>query len=107
MFGYACQETEVLMPAPIHYSHRILENLAAARHQGDADGLGPDSKSQLTLKYEDGKPVGATSIVVSTQHAEGLSQNDVRELVRPYVINSIPEGWMCSCLLYTSPSPRD
>ena len=94
MFGYACQETEVLMPAPIHYSHRILENLANARHHGDANGLGPDSKSQITLQYRDGKPVGATSIVASTQHAEELSQDDVRELVRP-------------CLLYTSPSPRD
>jgi len=107
MFGYACQETEVLMPAPIHYSHRILENLAAARHAGDADGLGPDSKSQITLRYQDGKPVGATSIVVSTQHAEELSQDDVRELVRPYVVASIPDGWMCSEQeFYVNPTGR-
>ena len=107
MFGYACQETEVLMPAPIHYSHRILENLAAARHRGDAIGLGPDSKSQITLQYRDGKPVGATSIVVSTQHAEELSQDDVRELVRPYVVASIPDGWMCSDReFYVNPTGR-
>ncbi len=107
MFGYACQETEVLMPAPIHYSHRILENLANARHHGDANGLGPDSKSQITLQYRDGKPVGATSIVVSTQHAEELSQDDVRELVRPYVLASIPDGWMCSDQeFYVNPTGR-
>jgi S-adenosylmethionine synthetase len=107
MFGYACQETEVLMPAPIHYSHRILENLAAARHRGDANGLGPDSKSQITLRYCDGKPVGATSIVVSTQHVEELSQDDVRELVRPYVVASIPDGWMCSDQeFYVNPTGR-
>ncbi|NNL99318.1 MAG: methionine adenosyltransferase, partial [Gammaproteobacteria bacterium] len=94
MFGYACRETDVLMPAPIHYSHRILEALAKIRHAGEAR-LGPDSKSQLTLRYENGKPVGATSIVVSTQHAEGLSQDDVRELVRPVVQGTLPDGWMC------------
>ena len=107
MFGYACQETEALMPAPIHYSHRILENLATARHRGDANGLGPDSKSQITLQYRDGKPVCATSIVVSTQHAEELSQDDVRELVRPYVVASIPDGWMCSDQeFYVNPTGR-
>jgi S-adenosylmethionine synthetase len=107
MFGYACHETEVLMPAPIHYSHRILESLATARHRGDVNGLGPDSKSQITLRYQDGKPVGASSIVVSTQHAEELSQDDVRDLVRPYVIASIPDGWMCSDKeFYVNPTGR-
>ncbi|MFP6712140.1 MAG: methionine adenosyltransferase [Rhodospirillales bacterium] len=95
MFGYACRETDVLMPAPIHYSHAILEELAKARHSGEAAGLGPDSKSQITLKYENGKPVGAASIVVSTQHASDLDQAAVREIVRPYVEKVLPEGWMC------------
>ena len=107
MFGYACRETEVLMPAPIYYSHRILEDLATARHRGDAKGLGPDSKSQITLRYEGGQPVGASSIVVSTQHAEELSQDDVRELVRPYVVAAIPDGWMCSeDEFYVNPTGR-
>ncbi|MBO22786.1 MAG: methionine adenosyltransferase [Rhodospirillaceae bacterium] len=95
MFGYACRETDVLMPAPIHLSHAILRSLAEARHSGAETGLGPDSKSQVTLRYEDGKPVGATSVVVSTQHDEVLDQDDVREIVRPYVLNVLPEGWMC------------
>jgi len=95
MFGYACRETAVLMPAPIFYSHKILEAMATARH-GDANpGFGPDSKSQVTLQYENGKPVRATSIVVSTQHREDLSQDDVRELVRPFVESTLPQGWMC------------
>ncbi len=95
MFGYACRETEVLMPAPIYYSHRILQDLARARHSGDEQGLGPDAKSQVTLRYENGNPTGASSIVVSTQHDEGLSQADVRKIVRPYVIAALPDGWMC------------
>ncbi|HEB79512.1 MAG TPA: methionine adenosyltransferase [Rhodospirillales bacterium] len=95
MFGYACRETDVLMPAPIHFSHAILKDMAEARHAGKAPGLGPDSKSQVTLRYVDGKPVGATSIVVSTQHAENLDQDEVREVVRPFVLNALPEGWMC------------
>ncbi len=96
MFGYACRETSVLMPAPIYFSHKILETMAIARH-GDASlGFGPDSKSQVTLRYENGKPVGATSIVVSTQHREGLSQDEVRELVRPFVESTLPQGWMCA-----------
>jgi S-adenosylmethionine synthetase len=96
MFGYACRETDVLMPAPIHYSHAILEELARVRHSGEISGLGPDSKSQLTLKYENGKPVGAASIVVSTQHDAGLDQAAVKEIVRPYVEKVLPDGWMCS-----------
>ncbi|TCS65054.1 methionine adenosyltransferase [Varunaivibrio sulfuroxidans] len=95
MFGYACTETDVLMPAPIHYSHAILRTMAEARRGGTEPGLRPDSKSQVTLRYHNGKPVGAASVVVSTQHAEGLSQNDVREIVRPYVTAALPEGWMC------------
>lgn len=95
MFGYAVRETEELMPAPIYYSHKILEQMAAARHQGTVKGFGPDAKSQITLQYENGKPVRATSVVVSTQHAEGLSQDDVREMVRPFVTKTLPQGWMC------------
>ncbi len=95
MFGYACRETDVLMPAPIHFSHKILRDMAEARHAGTVQGLGPDSKSQVTLAYENGKPVRATSVVVSTQHSEDLSQDDVRELVRPFVESVLPAGWMC------------
>ena len=107
MFGYACRETEVLMPAPIHYSHAILRSLAEARHSGAEPGLGPDSKSQVTLQYENGKPVRATSVVVSTQHAEDLSQDDVRKIVRPHVENVLPEGWMCpEDEFYVNPTGR-
>ena len=95
MFGYACTETDVLMPAPIYYAHRILQVLADARHGGKEPGLSPDSKSQVTLRYENGSPVGATSVVVSTQHAKGLTQAQVREIVRPYVLDVLPDGWMC------------
>jgi len=95
MFGYACRETDNLMPAPIAYSHQILADMAAARHAGTVTGFGPDSKSQVSLRYENGKPVGATSVVVSTQHDEGLSQSEVREKVRPFVENVLPDGWMC------------
>jgi S-adenosylmethionine synthetase len=83
------------MPAPIHLSHQILKKMADARHAGVASQLGPDSKSQVTLRYEDGKPVAANSVVVSTQHEEGLSQDDVREIVRPHVLSVLPDGWMC------------
>tara|TARA_B100000676_G_scaffold313492_1_gene395516 strand:- start:8199 stop:9413 length:1215 start_codon:yes stop_codon:yes gene_type:complete len=107
MFGYACNETDSLMPAPIHLSHSILLSMAEARHSGSADGLLPDSKSQVTLRYVDGKPVGATSIVVSTQHSENLTQDDVRELVRPHVENSLPNGWMCpEDEFYVNPTGR-
>lgn len=95
MFGYACKETPELMPAPIHFSHEILRSLAEARHSGAQPALAPDSKSQVSLEYRDGKPVRATSVVVSTQHAEGVSQDEVREIVRPFVHNVLPEGWMC------------
>jgi S-adenosylmethionine synthetase len=96
MFGYACRETDVLMPAPLHFSHEILRKLATARKDGTLPHLRPDAKSQVTLEYKNGTPVRAHSVVVSTQHAEGLSQADVREMVRPYVLSTLPEGWMCA-----------
>nr|WP_240953329.1 methionine adenosyltransferase [Sneathiella chinensis] len=95
MFGYAVNETDVLMPAPIYYSHNILKALAEARHSGAEPALGPDSKSQVTLVYENGKPVRAASVVVSTQHQEGVETEEVREIVRKYVTSVLPEGWMC------------
>lgn len=95
MFGYACRETPALMPAPIHFSHQILKRMADARHAGSTPGLGPDSKSQVTLRYEDGEPVAANSVVVSTQHDAALGQEEVRELVRPFVEEVLPDGWMC------------
>ena len=95
MFGYACKETEQLMPAPIQFSQQILRLMAEDRHSGKAPYFGPDSKSQVTLQYENGKPVRATSVVVSTQHAPDVSSEDVRDLVRPYVEKVLPDGWMC------------
>ncbi|MDA0653837.1 MAG: methionine adenosyltransferase [Proteobacteria bacterium] len=95
MFGYACDETDVLMPAPIHYAHQILRSLAEARHSGAEPMLGPDSKSQVTLRYVDGHPVGATCVVVSSQHSDEVDQDAVREIVRPHVENVLPDGWMC------------
>ena len=107
MFGYACTETDVLMPAPIHYSHAILLSLAEARHSGAELGLGPDSKSQVTLEYVAGKPVRAASVVVSTQHSEDLDQDQVREIVRPHVLSVLPEGWMCEeDEFYVNPTGR-
>lgn len=99
MFGGAVNETPELMPAPIHYSHKILEVLADARHNGDLQGiLGPDSKSQLTVKYDkNGKPFGVSSIVLSTQHLEeDLSSADIRKLVEPYIRDVLPEGWIAN-----------
>ena len=95
MFGYACDETPALMPAPIYYAHRILKSLADARHAGLLPELGPDAKSQITLRYANGRPVGATSVVVSTQHRADVTQARVRELVREHVERVLPEGWMC------------
>jgi S-adenosylmethionine synthetase len=107
MFGYACNETSVLMPAPLHYSHQILKKMAEARHAGKLPGIGPDSKSQVTLKYENGLPVQATSVVVSTQHEDGLSQDQVREMVRPFIENTLPNGWMCpEAELYVNPTGK-
>ena len=96
MFGFACDETPELMPAPIAFSHRIVQALAHARHQGLRPEFGPDAKSQVTLRYENSRPASTTSIVVSTQHQEGVSQDEIRDLVRPYVLECLPEeGWMC------------
>ncbi|EWY37091.1 S-adenosylmethionine synthetase [Skermanella stibiiresistens SB22] len=107
MFGYACTETEALMPAAIHYAHGILQSLSVARRSGDANILGPDAKSQVTLRYENGIPVGATAIVVSTQHVEGVSQADVRDLVYPHVRKALPEQWMCDdAFFYVNPTGR-
>ena len=97
MFGYACRETPELMAAPIYYAHKILEVLAKARHAGEgpAAKLGPDAKSQVTVKYENGKPVGVTQIVLSTQHLdEKLSSADVRKIVEPYIRQTLPDGWI-------------
>jgi S-adenosylmethionine synthetase len=97
MFGYACTETPELMPAPIYYAHKILHDLAKARHakEGAAAMLGPDSKSQVTVRYENGKPVGVTQIVISHQHVdEDLPSSKIREIVEPYVRKALPEGWI-------------
>jgi S-adenosylmethionine synthetase len=95
MFGYACNETPELMPAPIYYAHRILKLLSEARRSGDTEALGPDAKSQVTVRYEDGTPVEATQIVVSTQHLdEHLSSHDVQAIVEPYVRKALPAGWI-------------
>jgi S-adenosylmethionine synthetase len=107
MFGYACRETDVLMPAPLHYAHQILKSMADARHSGKEKGFGPDAKSQLTVRYENGKPVGCASVVVSTQHHADLSQDQVRELVRPHVMKVLPKGWMCpENSFYVNPTGR-
>jgi len=92
MFGYACNETEVLMPAPIYYSHKILELMAADRKSGKANKLEPDSKSQVTIQYENGKPAKVTSVVISTQHSSDVNQAQVKEIVRPYLEKSIPKN---------------
>ncbi|MFK8033412.1 MAG: methionine adenosyltransferase [Hyphomicrobiales bacterium] len=95
MFGYACTETPDLMPAPIHYAHRILHNLATVRKSGEAAMLGPDAKSQITLAYEDNRPVRATSLVLSTQHLdESLTSADVKAIVEPYIRDTLPDGWI-------------
>jgi S-adenosylmethionine synthetase len=96
MFGYACTETEALMPAPIYYAHLILRRISELRRAGDAQvaGLLPDAKSQVTLKYIDGKPVAATSVVVSIQHEEGISQDKIRAMLSPIVSAALPAGWM-------------
>jgi S-adenosylmethionine synthetase len=107
MFGYATNETPELMPAPIMYAHTILRKMAEDRHSGKVKGFGPDSKSQVTLAYEGGKPVRATSLVVSTQHDEKLTQADVRELVMPYFREVLPEGWMpAEEDIYVNPTGR-
>lgn len=107
MFGYACRETEALMPAPIYYAHRILHEMAKARHSGRAPELGPDSKSQVTLAYENGKPLRADCVVVSTQHGEEVSQARVREIVMGFVEEVLPKGWVGrDTRIYVNPTGR-
>ena len=107
MFGHACRETDVLMPAPIQFSHQILRKMADARRSKLITGLGPDSKSQVSLLYENGKPIRATSIVISTQHDDDLEQKEVREIVRPFVEQTLPNGWMCpENEFYVNPTGR-
>jgi S-adenosylmethionine synthetase len=107
MFGYACTETPELMPAPIFYAHAILRSLAEARHSGAAPLLGPDAKSQVTLQYIAGKPVRATAVLVSAQHSDSIGQDEVREIVRPHIVNVLPDGWMCDeAHFYVNPTGR-
>ena len=95
MFGYATDETDALMPAPIQYSHAILRRLAEVRKDGTEPALGPDAKSQLSVVYQDGKPVGVSSLVLSTQHLDpDLSSDDIRAIVAPYIEEVLPEGWL-------------
>ena len=95
MFGFACNDTIELMPAPIFYAHAILRALSEARHEGKTPLLGPDSKSQVTLAYVNGKPERVAKLVVSIQHSDQIDDRQVREIVRPYVVGAVPEGWMC------------
>lgn len=107
MFGYACNETEALMPAPLYYAHKILKLLADARHSGAEPLLGPDAKSQISVIYEKGRPVRCSSVVVSTQHDATADQARMREIVRPYILKALPEGWMCpDNQLYINPTGR-
>ena len=107
MFGYACTETKDLMPAPISYSHKVLQLMSEARKSGKEKLLRPDSKSQFSVIYEKGKPKGISSVVVSTQHEESLDQEKVKEIVRPYVLSVIPKGWMCDEKnFYVNPTGR-
>ncbi len=92
MFGYACNETDVLMPAPIHYSHKILRLMAEDRKSGKLKNIEPDSKSQITIEYKDGEPASVKSVVISTQHSADVNQSGVRELVKPYIEKSIPQN---------------
>ncbi len=94
MFGYACDETDVLMPAPIHFSHKILRLMAQDRKSGKLENIEPDSKSQVTFEYQDGKPTKVKSVVISSQHSKDVNQNKVRELLRPYLIQSIPKNYL-------------
>ena len=94
MFGYACKETEELMPAPIHFSHKILRLMAQDRKSGTLKGIEPDSKSQVTMLYENNKPIKVTSVVISTQHSKDLNQDQVKELVIPYINKSIPNNYL-------------
>ncbi|WP_298966801.1 methionine adenosyltransferase [uncultured Roseibium sp.] len=107
MFGYACNETEELMPMPILLSHKILRTMAEARKAGKEQRLQPDSKSQVTLKYEKGRPVGIDAVVVSTQHGENVSQEDVCDAVLPFILHALPAGWTVpENRIYINPTGR-
>ena len=106
MFGYACDETPELMPAPIIFSHKILAKLSEYRKSKKTSGLGPDSKSQVSVKYENNKPVGVSSIVVSTQHDEKLEQDDVKKIVNPIIKSSLPKEWELPKNFYVNPTGR-
>lgn len=108
MFGYACRETPVLMPAAIYYSHNIIESVCTAAKSGELKGLGPDAKTQVTLKYDDNHiPQKATSIVLSIQHDAKYSQADVKKLVQPYIKAALPKGWMCEDdMLFINPTGK-
>ena len=106
MFGYACKETPVLMPAPIYYSHLILRNLAEARKNNIINGIQPDSKSQVTLKYRGSAPVECTEVVVSTQHDKDLELSDVEEIVTPFIKDTLPEDWLKNTQFHINPTGR-
>ncbi len=109
MFGFACRETPELMPAPLYYAHLILRRISELRRASNSTvaGLLPDAKSQVTLRYVDGKPVGATSIVVSTQHVEGLDQTEIKQMLTPIVEAALPPGWMCQeAEFYVNPTGK-
>lgn len=108
MFGYACRETPELMPAPIYYAHKILKLLANARHSGESTVLGPDAKSQVTVRYEGGRPVEVTQLVLSTQHLDAdLSSNDVQSIVEPYIREALPDGWITpSTIWHVNPTGK-
>ena len=96
MFGYACRETDVYMPAPIYYSHKILRHLANLRHDGTLSMLGPDAKSQVSVAYKNGVASHIESVVLSTQHDDGLSHNDIKNIVKPVLNDALPDGWVSS-----------
>jgi len=96
MFGYACNETPELMPAPIYYAHRILQNIIKAVREQKIPNFGPDAKSQVTLKYVDDKPIGADNILVSIQHPEGYSAKQIKDFIMPIIEQTMPKGWMCN-----------
>jgi S-adenosylmethionine synthetase len=104
MFGYACKETPSLMPAPIYYSHLILYNLAKARKDKSISGIQPDSKSQVTLRYENEKPVECTEVVVSTQHDDGMTVDDVSNVVMPFIKSVLPDEWLKNTVYHINPT---
>ncbi len=107
MFGYACNETASLMPAPIDYAHKILHSLSQYRRNNAKSGLGPDAKSQITLRYENNKPVECVSVVVSHQHDEGMNQAQIRDLIRHHVEQILPKGWFPKdSEFYTNPTGK-